>query len=98
MCGRPCPRAAGARLTRVALARSLAPAAGTSASGGERAQTAHSILQLELSGGSGAADAEAAPENGGSSSRLVHMRLGKEEMVDLLSKLDMIQGQMDRLS
>ena len=78
--------------------------AGTAGSGGERGQSAHSILQLELTSqqppgtstsGSGAG-AGGASERGGE--RKLHLRMGREGMIDLLAKLDQIQTQIDKLS
>ena len=68
---------------------------GTAGSGGERGQSAHTMLELELStqqppgaGGGGS----------GGATQKVHLRLGREGMVDLLGKLDKIQAQIDKLS
>jgi hypothetical protein len=75
---------------------------GTAASDGERAQSAHAILELELSSstpqGRGEEGTEEASETTSKAGRPVHLRMGREEMASLLTKLDTIQGQMDRLS
>ena len=70
---------------------------GTSSSGGERGQSAHSILELALTTEQppGAAPADASDGGG---ERKIHLRLGKDGMVDLLGKLDKIQAQIDKLS
>ena len=61
----------------------------TASGQGSRAQAVHSVLQLELSKPS--ADGNAA------ATVAVHMRVDADGMSALLSKLDTIQGQMDRL-
>lgn len=70
--------------------------AGTSSSGGERGQSAHSILELALTTEQPAGSLPAGSAGGGE--RKLHLRLGKEGMVDLLGKLDKIQAQIDKLS
>ena len=75
---------------------------GTAASAGERGQSSHTCLQLDLeplsasgsSGGGGGADSGVGVDSG----LHMHMRLGREEMSGLLGKLDLIQAQMDRHS
>ena len=81
----------GPALTPAPLARTRG--AGTAGSGGERGQSAHSILELALTteqphGAAGSSSGE----------QKIHLRLGKEGMVDLLGKLDKIQAQIDKLS
>ena len=70
---------------------------GTAGSGGERGQSAHSVLQLELTTQTppAAPSAAATPSSG---QQKIHLRLGREGMVDLLGKLDQIQAQIDKLS
>ena len=69
---------------------------GSAASDGERGQTAHALLQLDLAPPPGAtAGGGEAP---GEERRAVHLRMGRAELEGLLSKLDLIQAQMDRLT
>ena len=74
---------------------------GTAGSGGERGQSAHSILELGLTvqqpPGEAAASA-AAPGAAAGAETKIHLRVGREGMVDLLAKLDKVQAQIDKLS
>ena len=77
---------------------------GTAGSGGERGQSAHSILELSLTtqqpAGAFGASSEPPPSSaaGAQVERKLHLRVGREGMVDLLSKLDKVQAQIDKLS
>ena len=83
----------------------------TAGSGGERGQSAHSILELALTtqqpagaaplptAAAGAASAAGATTDAtASAERKIHLRIGKEGMTELLGKLDKIQQQIDKLS
>ena len=82
---------------------------GTAGSGGERGQSAHSIIELQLttqqpagsSGGASSGGASGGAGSGGAGSveeRKVHLRVGREGLTELLGKLDQIQTQIDKLS
>ena len=77
---------------------------GTAGSGGERGQSAHSIIELQLTtqqpaGSSGGASSGGASGGAGSvEERKVHLRVGREGLTELLGKLDQIQTQIDKLS
>ena len=86
---------------------------GTAGSGGQRGQSAHSIIELQLTtqqpagssggassgGASGGAGGGAGSGGAGSvEERKVHLRVGREGLTELLGKLDQIQTQIDKLS
>jgi len=64
--------------------------AATSSSDGHLGSEPYAILQLELS--------TPTPQDSEGEKRSVQMRLDKAKMQEILGKLDVIQGQMDRLS
>ena len=63
---------------------------GTASSDGLVAQQPHAILQLELS--------TPTPSDAQGAKRSLQMRVDRPQMQQLLSKLELLQGQMDRLS
>lgn len=63
---------------------------GTASSDGARTQQPHAILQLELS--------TPTPSDAQGAKRSLQMRVDRPQMQQLLSKLEQLQGQMDRLS
>ena len=65
---------------------------GTAGSGGERGQSAHSILELGLT------TQQPPSAEGGSGAETIHLRMGRDGLVDFLAKLDKIQAQIDKLS
>lgn len=62
----------------------------TGGSDGTRAQTAHSLLQLEV--------ASASPDGSTLAREPLHMQMDAARMAHLLTRLDTIQTQFDRLS
>ena len=62
---------------------------GTASTAG-RVQEPHALLQLQLEA--------PAPDSASSTRQSVHAQLNREQMQGLLRKLDVIQGQLERLS
>ena len=72
-----------------ALDWQLRVATSTSDAGKQGAETAHAVLELQLS--------QSAPSGEEDAQKSLHVSFGQRAMTNLLTKLDTIQTQMDRL-